>query len=61
VACSSVDGVDGTEDAHLQIDGRLLHEGSPNTRGLPSTGRLQQEVVSFTTTSCVAGHFCDFC
>ena len=29
VAGSSVDGVDGAEDAHLQIDRRLLHEGSP--------------------------------
>ena len=29
VAGSPVDGVDGAEDAHLQIDRRLLHEGSP--------------------------------
>ena len=26
---SPVDGVEGAEDAHLQIDRRLLHEGSP--------------------------------
>lgn len=25
-SCSSVDGVDGSEDAHLEVDGRLFHE-----------------------------------
>ena len=29
VAGSSLGGVDGAEDAHLQVDRRLLHEGSP--------------------------------
>ena len=33
VAGSSLDGVDGAEDAHLQIDRRLLHEGSPGVGG----------------------------
>src|SRR5271170_5385180 len=35
VACSSLCGVDGTQDTHLQIDGRLLHEGSPLSRYRP--------------------------
>lgn len=29
VSSSSVNGVDGAEDAHLEIDGRLFHECSP--------------------------------
>jgi hypothetical protein len=45
VACTSFDAVDGAKDAHLQIDGRLLHEASPNTRSWASSGRLQQEMV----------------
>jgi hypothetical protein len=28
---SPLDGVDGAQDAHLQIDRRLLHEGSPGS------------------------------
>jgi hypothetical protein len=29
VSGSARDGVDGAQDAHLQVDRRLLHEGSP--------------------------------
>ncbi len=29
VASASEDGVDGAQDAHLQIDRRLFHEGTP--------------------------------
>jgi hypothetical protein len=30
VAGSAIDGVERAQDAHLQIDGRLLHEVSPS-------------------------------
>jgi hypothetical protein len=38
VAGSPQGGVDGAQDAHLQIDGRLLHEGSPCSRTLSGEG-----------------------
>ena len=38
-----VDGVDGAEDAHLQIDRRLLHEGSPLLADFAGQGRLKQK------------------
>ena len=54
---SPFDGVDGAQDAHLQIDRGLLHEGSPWSRTLPGEGRLEQKRARPTMTSCVVGHF----
>ena len=52
VAGSSRDGVDGAEDAHLQIDRRLLHEGSPDGEEHSSTKRMSR-----TTTARVVACF----
>jgi hypothetical protein len=38
VAGFSLDGVDGAQDAHLQIDRRLLHQGSPFSRKVSGEG-----------------------
>jgi len=38
VAGFSLNGVDGAEDAHLQIDRGLLHEGSPFLRNVSAEG-----------------------
>src|SRR5205807_6866046 len=35
LAGATEDGVDGAQDAHLQIDRRLLHESSPCWRQVP--------------------------
>ena len=43
VAGSPVDGVDGAEDAHLQIDRRLLHECSPVGGPCWGEGRLKHK------------------
>src|SRR6185437_4753792 len=41
VARPSRDGVDGAEDAHLQIDRRLFHEASPGWRTVVGVDRLK--------------------
>jgi hypothetical protein len=41
VAGAPLDDVDGTQDAHLQIDRRLLHGGSP-VGGTDNPDRLQE-------------------
>jgi hypothetical protein len=49
----SLDGIDGSEDTHLQIDGGLFHE-VVSLRGVcrAKTG-LKQKPEKPTTTSCV--------
>ena len=58
VACSSRGGVDGAEDAHLQVDRRLLHECSPV--GGPWRARVDcnKSVGWPSMTACVAGVCC---
>src|SRR5262249_34220540 len=57
VSGSPLDGVDGAQDAHLQIDRRLLHEGPPGSRSLTGEGRLDQKRARPTMTACVVGCF----
>ena len=55
---SALDGIDGAQDAHFQIDRRLLHERSPCSRNWSvGEGRLKQKQGGPTTTSCVVGYF----
>jgi hypothetical protein len=43
VPCSALHGVDGAEDAHLEVDRRLFHEASPCCRPLvPGEGGLHR-------------------
>ena len=52
IAGFALDGVDGAEDAHLQIDRRLLHEDSPCSSG---RRRLKQKRIRSATTARVVG------
>ncbi len=60
VAGTSVDGVDGAEDAHLQIDRGLLHEVAPGLAERPNEGRLQHKRARPPMTACVVGRWNPF-